>query len=504
MAALSLTALLPWYLADLRVILPILLFNCVLVVALKRRYVTSIRDIPGPRLASVSSLWKVYHLVKGHTEEEVIKLHREHGHFVRIADNEISVSHPDAVRLLLNANIAKGSWYSIFSIPDYHYVNQMSELDLHLHIRKSRNVAAGYSLSNIIKSEAYVNDLLVLLGKQLDRIAESGQPVEFDRWFNYFAFDVVGEVTFSSPFRFLETGTDIRNAIANTRALALYIAIMGHYVWLHNLTLGNPLLSRIGLQPSSHIFDTCLAAIEQRKNNPAARLDMMERWLHVRHQYPDRMAEAEIFGAAVANIGAGADTTSATLQAFFYYLIRHPWYLQRLRHEIDEAHARGDLSDVVLYNEATKLPYLQACIKETYRYHPAVGTGLPRVVPARGLTIAGRQFEEGTLLSINPWVFHRNPDLFGPDCDEFNPERWLDPGRAKQMDPFLIHWGAGYNQCPGRNLAHFEMSKVTATIVRDYEIQQVDPKKPWRFETHFTAVPYDWPCVIRRRKTMSA
>lgn len=238
----------------------------------------------------------------------------------------------------------------------------MSELDPQRHIRKSRNVASGYALSNIIKSEPFVDALLGLLEEQFDKLIASGQPVEFDRWFNYFAFDVVGEVTFSSPFRFLETGTDIRNAIANTRALALYIAIMGHYVWLHNLTLGNPLLSRIGLQPSSHIFDTCLAAIDSRKKNPDVRLDMMERWLHVRREYPDRMDEAEVFGAAVANIGAGADTTSATLQAFFYYLLRHPQYLQKLRQEVDEAHTRGDLSHVVSYAEAAKLPYLQACV----------------------------------------------------------------------------------------------------------------------------------------------
>ena len=44
-----------------------------------------------------------------------------------------------------------------------------------------------------------------------------------------------------------------------------------------------------------------------------------------------------------------------------------------------------------------------------------------------------------TILSVNPWVFHRNPELFGPDCESFNPERWLDADRAKQMDSFLIH-----------------------------------------------------------------
>ncbi|KAL4868568.1 hypothetical protein BDV12DRAFT_95991 [Aspergillus spectabilis] len=151
--------------------------------AAKRKYLTPIRDIPGPFLASFSRLWQVYQLWRGHTEEEVIKLHKRHGHFVHIHDNEVSVSHPDAVKQLLHTNIVKGPWYSIFSLPDYHYVNQMSELNPRRHIEKNKNVTSS--------------------------------------------------------------------VIANTRALALYIAVMGHYVWLHNLTLGNPILSRIGIQPSS-------------------------------------------------------------------------------------------------------------------------------------------------------------------------------------------------------------------------------------------------------------
>lgn len=50
-----------------------------LLIILKRRYLTSIRDIPGPFLASFSSLWQVQQLFKGHTEEVMVKLHRRHG-----------------------------------------------------------------------------------------------------------------------------------------------------------------------------------------------------------------------------------------------------------------------------------------------------------------------------------------------------------------------------------------------------------------------------------------
>lgn len=238
----------------------------------------------------------------------------------------------------------------------------MSELNPHRHIEKNRNVASGYALSNIIKSEPYVDGVLELLTKHVDEHCVTEKPIEFSKWFTFYAFDVVGEVTFSKSFGFVEKGIDVRDAIANTRALALYIAVMGHFTWLHFATLGNPLLSRLGIQPSSHIFDTCLAALDARKKNPDVRQDMMAQWLDTRAKYPDRMAEGEIFAAAVANIGAGADTVSATLQSLFYWLLRSPSYLQRLREELDAAQSRGELSHMVQYSEAQKLPFLQACV----------------------------------------------------------------------------------------------------------------------------------------------
>lgn len=170
-------------------------------------------------------------------------------------------------------------------------------------------------------------------------------------------------MTFSQSFGFVQAGTDIRNAIANTGSLVYYISIMGNYIRFHNLTLGNPLFSRLGLQPNSHIFDTCLLAVENRNNNPEVRHDMMQRrWLDVRASNPDRLSERDIFAAAVANIGAGAETVSATAQAVLYYLLRRPELMKRAQSEIDAAQSRGELSLLIQYSEAAKLPFLQACV----------------------------------------------------------------------------------------------------------------------------------------------
>lgn len=85
----------------------------------------------------------------------------------------------------------------------------------------------------------------------------------------------------------------------------------------------------------------------------------MQKWLDTRAKYPDRRVENEIFAAAVSNIGVGADTVSATTQSLVYFLIQNPQYLQRLREELDAAQNRGELSSLVQYNEAQKLPFFR-------------------------------------------------------------------------------------------------------------------------------------------------
>jgi cytochrome P450 len=53
--------------------------------------------------------------------------------------------------------------------------------------------------------------------------------------------------------------------------------------------------------------------------------------------------------------------------------------------------------------------------------------------------------------------------------------------------------------CPGQNFSRIELAKITATLVRDYNIRLVDPEKPWKWKAHFTTIPHDWPVYVEKR-----
>lgn len=363
-------------------------------------------------------------------------------------------------------------------------------------MHKAKNLAAGYTMTNMIKSEPYIDNALRLFESRLDQLNSLDKPVRFEEWFNYLAFDILGEALFSQSFGFLNAGKDIGGTVANNVFLRLYFSILDHFPWAHNYLLANPMIERFSMMPPMHVFDTCVAVLDARSKNDEVRKDMLEQWKDQLKKHPERMEEKEIMANVMGNIGAGSDAISSVLQGFVYHMIHDPKMVEMLQMELDEA----NLSSVPTYDETQKLHILQACIKEAYRFHPAVGFGLPRVAPSEGVTVCGRYFNPGTILSVNIWAIHRMTSVFGEDAAEFNPRRWLDPERARKMDSAMIPFGAGYNQCPGRNLAHLEMSKTTALLMRDYDIELVDPTKEWKCENYFTVAPHDWPCKVRRRK----
>ena len=466
-----------------------ILTTLVVCVVLKHRYFSPISGIPGPFLGTIGTCFQVWETYKGRINYTLIRLHREHGSFVRISYNEVSVSHPDALRIL-STPLRKADFYRPMAVPNSNYNNLMSEQDPKKYAAMRSNVAPAYTLSNILRNEADMDKTIALLEKRLDdQSKENGrEPVELSQWLFFLTHDLLGEILFSSRFGFLDQGRDVGDSIKNNFFLSVYITSIVYMQWLHAVLLGSPLLRWMDFQPNEHTYTTAVRSIEARKVSSTPRVDMMQHWLEQRQKYPERFSERDLFANAISTFGAGGGTVGAVLGAFFYFLLKEdPRYYQRLKQEIDSAQL--PISRVVSFAEAQRLPYLQAVvwalsrnpsycinrdmgsllisiqIKETLRVWPPNGWNLPRVVPKEGFVVAGRHFKEGvrpplavvdlkpadryqTILSVNPWLIHRNQDCFGSDADTYNPERWLgDADQVRHIEKFLIPVSAQASYC---------------------------------------------------------
>lgn len=218
--------------------------------------------------------------------------------------------------------------------------------------------------------------------------------------------------------------------------------------------------------------------VEQRRVKMGGS-DLLADLYKVHEQKPEEMNEIAVLSMATSNIFAGSDTTAISLRAIIYHLLKNPKTKKRLVDEIDDRIRDGKLSDPAKLEEANEMPYLQACMYEALRLHPAVGMSLPRVVPEGGIEIDGHYLPKGTIVGANPWVVHRDQSIFGEDVEAFRPERWQEGDRS-DMDRFFFAFGSGARMCLGRNISWMEMSKLIPTLFQKFDLELADQEATWK------------------------
>ncbi|KKA25196.1 Uncharacterized protein T310_0787 [Rasamsonia emersonii CBS 393.64] len=443
-----------------------LLFAFLLLRSVLRAVLSPLRNVPGPFLARFSRLWYLRQVLRGDWEKVDIELHRRYGPIVRIAPNEYSIDDVDAVKIIYGqgSKFTKSPWYIASGNPSSppHASDLFSELSPTRHALNRRQVAQLYSVTNLLKMEPCVRECTALLTARFEEFARSGsnlqkgEVVDLQHWLQCYAFDVIGLITVARRFGFLDKGEDSYGIFAALHAYLRYCAAVGVYWELHPWLYR--LLARFGASGTAYITEFARRQIVERRelmqkknlqDDDAADDNFLSKVLAMHDEDPARFTEGHVLTTCIMNIGAGSDTTSISLSAILWYLIKTPRCLEKLRDEIAHKESTGQLSNPVTFQQSQQMPYLQAVIKEGLRMHPATGLPLGRVVPKGGETIAGRFFPEGvifkTIVGINTWVAHRNKDIFGSDADTFRPERWLEVEddedeevKARKMERYFL------------------------------------------------------------------
>jgi cytochrome P450 len=174
---------------------------------------------------------------------------------------------------------------------------------------------------------------------------------------------------------------------------------------------------------------------------------------------------------------AGRDTTSSALTWFFWLVSTRPDVEDRIVREVRAAHASSSHgsthpSPTFSFDELRDMHYLHAAITESMRLYPPVAVDT-HSCKADDFLPDGTFVGRGWLTTYSAYAMARVEDVWGKDCEEFRPERWLgEDGAFRPENPFrypVFH--AGPRMCLGKEMAYIQMKSIVACVLERFSFR---------------------------------
>ncbi|KAI1820167.1 cytochrome p450 benzoate 4-monooxygenase [Xylaria intraflava] len=451
-----------------------------------------LRHMPGPFVGKFSNVWLGFAARNARKFAWVHAAHQKYGKVVRVGFNHVSIATPEGLRTIYshNGGFLKDVFYDAFvsGVPGLFNVRHRGE-----HARKRRIVSHAFSPASVNNFEPYISANLLRWVSQLDRIAETPGEDGYARvnimgWCTFLAFDTIGDLAFGAPFGMVLRGRDEcestipgepatyvpgaetlnrRGEVSSTLGILPALRPWARY-------LPDPFFAK-GVQSVRNLHGIADAAVAKRlaAGETSSRHDILEMLRRGKDAQGNPMGREELVSEALTLLAAGSDSVSNTACAIFYWILdgerRRPGtVVPRLQAELDKAvHAS---SSIAMHSEVKSLRFLRLCIDEAMRLHSTSALGLPRVVAEPGgVTCENEHFPEGTVLSVPSYTLHHTEEIWGPDVEEFKPDRWLDatPRQKMSFNPF----SHGPRACVGMNVALMELLLTIGTAFHRYDFK---------------------------------
>ncbi|KAL4804733.1 cytochrome P450 [Aspergillus unguis] len=445
-----------------------------------------LRNIPGPRLASVTELWRTFKYFRGTWHDDIVAAHRQYGSVVRISPNEVSVVHPDLASTVYShgKGTRKTGWYDTWKrlAGSSNMASGMfntTDPEQHAFLRK--RTAAVYTTSYISSLDTKVQPVMDLLLRKFENA--SGGIIDLSHWSSLFAYDVVSKLCLGETMGAVQNGRDPGHFIK---------AIQDAFYWTGN-TGFLPGQSTFIMHPLTICVGKVVKRIQENQlQSEKGESDMLDHFLSMKDANGEPATMEEIMVEIGNLLAAGADTTSVAIKAVLGPLLRDRKRYNRLRKEIDEAMSNSDQGRLP-YSTLKDLPFLSACIKEGLRMHPSITYQLPREVPEEGISFDGYFIPPSATISMSAMAQNRCQAVFGADAETWRPERWI-PGEGSSeeairgMEKNIATFGYGSRTCIGKNLALFEIYKYVSQLLLKFDVELVDPDAEWKVRSLWFSV----------------
>lgn len=213
------------------------------------------------------------------------------------------------------------------------------------------------------------------------------------------------------------------------------------------------------------------------------------------------ISEDNLVDQLMTFLAAGHETTASAMTWAVYTLCKHPEIQSRLRAEVREHLPSIDDSFTIVTDKVLdKLPYLHAVCSELLRVYSPVPLTLREA--AKDTTIIGQFVPKGTKVILAPWAVNMSKELWGEDASDFNPDRWLGPGRTNtggaESNYAFLTFLHGPRSCIGQAFAKAEFACLLAATVGRFEMELEDKNMVVVIKGGITARPKDGLRVIMR------
>ncbi|KAI3911251.1 hypothetical protein MKW92_029624 [Papaver armeniacum] len=168
----------------------------------------------------------------------------------------------------------------------------------------------------------------------------------------------------------------------------------------------------------------------------------------------------------------GVHSTAGTIVWALTFLVCEQKIQEKLYREIKNV--TGGTKRSVKVEDLKELPYLQAVVNETLRMKTIAPLAIGHV-SSKETSLMGKRIDKGTVIMVNLYAIHHNPDVF-PEPYKFIPERFLKDvnadgkyGDIKKMESSLLPFGAGMRICAGMDLAKLTIAFGIASLINEFK-----------------------------------
>ncbi|KAK9283284.1 hypothetical protein L1049_011520 [Liquidambar formosana] len=215
-----------------------------------------------------------------------------------------------------------------------------------------------------------------------------------------------------------------------------------------------------------------LKAVKERKETTPLEKDLLQIILEsATNSGLGKTATQRLIVDNCKNIYAAAnDATALSASWSLMLLASNPEWQDRVRTEVIEI-CRGQLPDADMVRQMKTLTMI---LYESLRLYPP-GPFVSREA-LQDINIGEIYVPKGVIVRIPSLMLHHDPEIWGPDADEFNPERFANGVKGACKLPYVyMPFGVGPRKCLGQNFAMAELKILLALVVSNFSLS-LSPK----------------------------